>query len=91
VASHAIKSGKRYRNYVSARLISGSRSEAPDGMRVPSAEVENGVIYCIRRFLADTSSVFEMLRHMEPDVGVAQRLMRRSARDCGHACQQRTV
>ena len=44
MASHAIKSGKRYRYYVSARLISGSRSEAPDGMRVPSAEVENGVI-----------------------------------------------
>ena len=44
VPSHAVKSGKRYRYYVSARLITGSRTDAPDGMRVPAAEVENGIM-----------------------------------------------
>jgi site-specific DNA recombinase len=44
VPSHAVKSGKRYRYYVSARLITGSRLEAPDGMRVPAADVESGVV-----------------------------------------------
>ncbi len=44
VASHAVKSGKRYRYYVSSRLITGNRSDAPDGLRVPAADMERGVI-----------------------------------------------
>jgi hypothetical protein len=78
VPSHAVKSGKRYRYYVSARLITGSRAKAPDGIRVPSAEVESGVIECIRRFLSNGASVFDALQPMEPDAGRVQQLVRRA-------------
>ena len=78
VPSHAVKSGKRYRYYVSARLITGSRSDAPDGMRVPAAEVESGVIERIRQFLTNGAAVFEALQHLELDVGRVQQLMRRA-------------
>jgi len=63
---------------VSARLITGRRTDAPDGMRVPAAEVESGIIERIRQFLANSASVFEALQHLEPDVGRAQQLMRRA-------------
>ena len=78
VASHAVKGNKRYRYYVSARLITGHRSDAPDGMRVPSADVERGVIACIRSFLTSGASLFDALQSMEPDVGQIQQLMQRA-------------
>ena len=78
VPSHAVKSGKRYSYYVSARLITSSRSEAPDGMRYPAAEVESGVIERIRRFLTNGPAMSEALQSMELDVGHVQQLMRRA-------------
>ena len=80
VPSHAVKSGKRYRYYVSARLIPASRTDAPDGMRVPAAEVESGTIERIRRFLTNGASMFEALQRLEPDVGRLQQLMQRAER-----------
>jgi site-specific DNA recombinase len=78
VSSHAVKSGKRYRYYISSRLITGSRSDAPDGIRVPAAEIESGVIERVRQFLTNGAAVFEALQHLELDVGHAQQLMRRA-------------
>jgi site-specific DNA recombinase len=78
VPSHAVKSGKRYRYYISSRLITGSRSDAPDGIRVPAAEIESGVIERVRQFLTNGAAVFEALQHLELDVGHAQQLMRRA-------------
>jgi site-specific DNA recombinase len=78
VPSHAVKGGKRYRYYVSARLITGSRAEAPDGMRVPAAEAESGVIERIRQFLTNGGALFEALQPLEPDVVRLQPLMRRA-------------
>jgi site-specific DNA recombinase len=78
VPTHAAKGVKRYRYYVSARLITGSRAEAPDGVRVPAAAVETGVIDCIRRFLANGSSVFEALQPLEADLARLQPMMRRA-------------
>jgi site-specific DNA recombinase len=83
VPSHAVKNSKRYRYYVSARLITGSRSRAPDGMRMPAAEVEGGIIECIRRFLSNDAAMFEALQSMEPDVGRVQQLMRRAEEIAG--------
>jgi site-specific DNA recombinase len=78
VPSHAVKGGKRYRYYVSARLITGSRADAPDGMRVPAAEVESGVMERIRRFLTNGGAVFDALQPLEPDVTRLQPMMRRA-------------
>jgi len=76
--SHAVKSGKRYRYYVSASLITGSRSETPHGMRVPSAEVESGVIERIRQFLTDRTALFEALQPSESDLSSLQHLVHRA-------------
>jgi site-specific DNA recombinase len=78
VPSHAVKGGKRYRYYISSRLITGSRADAPDGIRVPAAEIESGVIERVRQFLTNGAAVFEALQHLELDVGHAQQLMRRA-------------
>jgi site-specific DNA recombinase len=83
VPSHAVKAGKRYRYYVSARLITGNRAEAPDGMRVPAAEVESGVIERIRRFLTNGGALFEALQPLEPNVVRLQPLMRRAEEIAG--------
>jgi site-specific DNA recombinase len=83
VPSHAVKAGKRYRYYVSARLTTGNRVEAPDGMRVPAAEVESGVIERIRRFLTNGGALFEALQPLEPDVVRLQPLMRRAEEIAG--------
>jgi site-specific DNA recombinase len=76
--SHAVKAGKRYRYYVSASLITGSRSQTPHGMRVPSAEVESGIIERMRQFLTDRTALFEALRPSEPDLSSLQHLIRRA-------------
>src|SRR5689334_10415627 len=72
------KGGKRYRYYISSRLITGSRSDAPGGIRVPAAEMESGIIERVRQFLTNGAAVFEALQHLELDVGHAQQLMRRA-------------
>jgi len=38
--SHAVKRGTRYRYYVSRSLVTGSRSAAPMGHRIPAGEIE---------------------------------------------------
>ena len=77
VPSHAVKAGKRYRYYISSHLITGSRSDGADGVRVPSAELETGVIERIGQFLADRSALFEALQPIEPDL---RRLQQQTAR-----------
>jgi site-specific DNA recombinase len=78
VPSHAVKGGKRYRYYVSSRLITGSRADAPDGIRVPAAEIDSGVMERVRQFLTNDAAVFEALQHLELNVGRVQQLMRRA-------------
>jgi DNA invertase Pin-like site-specific DNA recombinase len=78
VPTHAVKAGRRYRYYVSTRLITDSRGGSPDSVRVPAAAVESGVIDCMRRFLANGSSVFEALQPLEADLARLQAMMRRA-------------
>jgi site-specific DNA recombinase len=77
VPSHAVKAGKRYRYYISSHLVTGSRSDNSNGIRVPSAELETGVIERIAQFLADRSALFEALQPIEPDL---RRLQQQTAR-----------
>lgn len=59
--SHAVKSGKRYRYYVSNNLIAGAnggrKSEAGEGIRIPAQEIEKHVVMSIAAFLADAQRV----------------------------------
>ncbi len=55
--SHAVKSGKRYRYYVSNDLIAGANGgrggDRGTGLRLPAQEIEGHVVAAIAAFLAD--------------------------------------
>lgn len=57
--THASKRGKRYRYYISASLLEGSRSAAQGGMRIPAGEIEGLVMDQLRAFLLSRSKVSE--------------------------------
>jgi site-specific DNA recombinase len=64
--THAIKKGTRYRYYVSNPLISESRPDAPDGLRIPAGDFEQLVMTRIGQFLSEPAKVFEALApHVE--------------------------
>ncbi len=50
--THAIKSGTRYRYYVSRPLISDARAIAPDGLRIPASDIEQLVVTRIGQFFS---------------------------------------
>ena len=59
--SHAVKTGKRYRYYVSNTLITGPRSAAPRGRRVPANDIEMLVRISIKDFLASGPQILDAL------------------------------
>jgi DNA invertase Pin-like site-specific DNA recombinase len=78
--SHAVKSGKRYRYYVSNNLIEGAsrgrKSEAGEGLRIPAQEIEGHVVSAIVGFLRDAQRlVLELCSGDAPPaiVGAAMR------------------
>jgi hypothetical protein len=63
--SHAVKSGKRYRYYVSNYLIAGAEkgsTNAGTGLRLSAQEVERHVTTAITRFLGDPVRLVAALR-----------------------------
>src|SRR6266436_2128103 len=59
--THAIKKGTRYRYYISNPLISESRADAPDGLRIPAGDIEHLVTTRIGQFLSEPARLFEAL------------------------------
>lgn len=59
--SHAVKSDKRYRYYVSNTLITGPRSAAPRGRRIPANDIETLVSKSITDFLSSGTCVIDAL------------------------------
>lgn len=59
--SHAAKSGKRYRYYISNHLITGTNksreTKSGEGLRIAAQEIEGHVITAIAMFLADAQKV----------------------------------
>jgi site-specific DNA recombinase len=61
--SHAIKSGRRYRYYVSRRLIEGQAKESGrDGWRLPAREIERIVTDAVASLLADRPALARVAR-----------------------------
>ncbi|MEQ8836530.1 MAG: hypothetical protein RID07_06965, partial [Lacipirellulaceae bacterium] len=62
--SHAIKSGRRYRYYVSKRLIDGTVAESRDqsSWRLPAREIERIVAESVRGLLADQAALTRAAR-----------------------------
>lgn len=63
--SHAVKTGKRYRYYVSNTLITGPRSAAPRGRRVPASDIEMLIRNSIKGFLASNPQILDALSGTE--------------------------
>jgi site-specific DNA recombinase len=82
--THAVKAGKRYRYYVSNRLItpkpesgSGPKSDgAGDGQRIPAASIEPLVIDRIRRFLLDPSALLDACGPEDAAAGRQEQIIR---------------
>src|SRR6202035_1655000 len=60
--SHAVKNGRRYRYYVSRRLLTQTSQDAPHGWRLPAGELERSVIAAVTQTLVDQGAVVDALR-----------------------------
>jgi site-specific DNA recombinase len=69
--THANKKGRRYRYYVSQPLVTGSRTDAIAGLRVPAGEIERLVTARIGEFLSDPGRLSEALAR---DLSTAEHL-----------------
>jgi hypothetical protein len=58
--SHAVKDGRRYRYYISQRLMQARRRDK-SGWRLPSEEIESRVIAAVRGFRKDHQRLFEII------------------------------
>ncbi len=56
--SHAVKSGKRYRYYISQHLTTKAKSKTKPGRRTPAGEVERLVSDHIKDFMSDELNVW---------------------------------
>ena len=76
--SHARKSGKRYRYYVSRPLTTNSRANAPCGRRIPAGDIERVVTRRIRGYFADRAEAFEAINRYVRDAAEQERLVDRA-------------
>jgi site-specific DNA recombinase len=60
--THTNKAGRRYRYYVSSGLITGTRQQQADALRVPAAALERVVVGRIARLLSDGSELLSVMR-----------------------------
>jgi hypothetical protein len=97
VPTHANKGGRRYRYYVSNRLITDTRQDHADALRVPAAALERVVTGRITRLLSDGSELLSAMRSTGalPTEAAQQRRMLEAAgkqarrwQQQGHAVQR---
>ncbi len=87
--SHAVKTGMRYRYYVSNNLITGPRAAAPRGRRVPASDIETLVGKAVKDFLSSGTAVFEAFSGTEFEKVDRQQILS-SAADLALGWEQRT-
>lgn len=78
--SHAVKKGKRYRYYVSAPLITGSRTEHLDGRRIPAGDIEGLVLDRLRALFASEQEVCEAIAPRGLEGSMQRAVLDRSAK-----------
>jgi DNA invertase Pin-like site-specific DNA recombinase len=77
-ATQVTKAGRRYRYYVSSALVTGTREEHADGLRVPAAALEKAASDRLTRLLADGPSLVQALQsagQLPPDGTQQRRLL----------------
>ena len=90
VPTHANKAGRRYRYYVSSRLLTGLREEHADALRVPVAALERVVADRRIRLLSDGTELLGVMRSagILPTEGAQQRSMLAAAQNLARRWQQ---
>jgi site-specific DNA recombinase len=63
--SHAVKGARRYRYYVSRKLIQGKADQAHRGWRLPAAEIEGIVAVAARQMLDDEKAILDAVQGAE--------------------------
>jgi site-specific DNA recombinase len=63
--SHAVKGARRYRYYVSRKLIQGNADQAHRGWRLPAAEIEGIVAVAARQILDDEKAILDAVQNAE--------------------------
>lgn len=90
IPTHANKAGRRYRYYVSNCLLTGTREEHADALRVPAAALERVVVGRIARLLSDAPALLSELRSVGalPSGAAQQRRMLEAAHDLARRWHQ---
>ena len=73
--THAVKKGRRYRYYVSAQLISGTRSDHAKGWRIPAGDIEVLVLDRLRAFLDSDREFGDALSRFDLDASAVRSAM----------------
>lgn len=68
--SHAVKNGRRYRYYVSRRLVTGVAEKTSGGWRLPAWQIEEAVAKAASDLFRESGAIAEVLR--EADVAADQ-------------------
>ena len=76
--THAVKKGKRYRYYVSTALITGDRSEHPNGRRIPAGDIEGLTLDRLRALFASGKEIGDAVAPLGLDASTQQALLERS-------------
>jgi site-specific DNA recombinase len=77
--THANKKGRRYRYYVSQRLVTSGKLSAPNGRRIPAGDLERLVIDRVRDWLADEAAVFQAIEPLLVDVDRRRAVLEQAA------------
>ena len=60
VPSHTVKKGRRYRYYISEKLVSGRAQDADRAWRLPALEVETAVAAEVAKVLGEPATIMEL-------------------------------
>jgi hypothetical protein len=72
--THATKAGRRYRYYVSRRLLTKSASDRGEGWRIPASQLDDLVCEYLHKFLNSRVDLIEMSRDWLLDTANLNRL-----------------
>ena len=68
----ANKSGRRYRYYVSRKVIQGSSDKTKSGWRLPALQIERAVAGAARQMLGDRPAIATILQDTGVPIGELQ-------------------
>jgi site-specific DNA recombinase len=77
--THSKKGPRRYRYYISQGLITDTRADSGEGMRLPAGEVERLVIGALREMIGSPAKLREMASGLLHDAAQQKQLLRAAA------------